>query len=82
MSPKPQGGGPPLAGGPRLLIQYIRSYPHIGGCSSIRNLRTRRALVTGTHLSHGELAGCRTKLHNAEFRDLHVFTPSDIRVIK
>jgi len=24
---------------------------HIGGRSSIRNLRTRRAVVTGTHLS-------------------------------
>ena len=26
-SPKPQAGGPPLVGCPRLLIQYIRSYP-------------------------------------------------------
>ena len=26
-SPKPQAGGPPLAGCPRLLIQFIRSYP-------------------------------------------------------
>jgi hypothetical protein len=25
-SPKPQAGGPPLVGCPRLLIQYIRSY--------------------------------------------------------
>ena len=25
-SPKPQAGGPPLVGFPRLLIQYIRSY--------------------------------------------------------
>ena len=27
MSPKPQAGAPPLVGCPRLLIQYIRSYP-------------------------------------------------------
>jgi hypothetical protein len=26
-SPKPKNGKPPLVGGPRLLIQYIRSYP-------------------------------------------------------
>ena len=26
-SPKPQAGGPPRVGCPRLLIQYIRSYP-------------------------------------------------------
>ena len=26
-SPNPQAGGPPRLGGPRLLIQYIRSYP-------------------------------------------------------
>jgi hypothetical protein len=26
--PKPQAGGPHLAVCPRLLIQYIRSYPH------------------------------------------------------
>jgi hypothetical protein len=39
-----QAGGPSLVGCPRLLIQYIRSYPpyHV---SSIRNLRTRHAVV-------------------------------------
>jgi len=26
-SPNPQAGGPPLIGCPRLLIQFIRSYP-------------------------------------------------------
>ena len=26
-SPNPQAGGPPLLGCPRLLIQFIRSYP-------------------------------------------------------
>ena len=42
-SSNPQAGGPPLVGCPRLLIQFIRSYP-----SSIRNLTTRDTLVTGT----------------------------------
>jgi len=26
-SPNPQAGGPPLIGCPRLLVQFIRSYP-------------------------------------------------------
>ena len=43
ISPNPQAGGPLLVGCPRMLIQYIRSY--------IRNLRTRHAVVTRTHLS-------------------------------
>jgi hypothetical protein len=45
--PSPQAGGPPLVGCPRLLIQYIRNYPpHLEVVSSIRNLRTRHAVVT------------------------------------
>jgi hypothetical protein len=45
--PNPQAGGPPLVGCPRLLIQYIRSYPpYLDAFSSIRNLRTRHAVVT------------------------------------
>jgi len=35
-SPNPQARGPPLVGCPRLLIRYIRSYPHSAGRSSIR----------------------------------------------
>jgi hypothetical protein len=43
----PQAGGPPLVGCPPLLIQYIRSYPpYLEDFSSIRNLRTRHAMVT------------------------------------
>jgi hypothetical protein len=43
----PQAGGPPFVGCPRLLIQYIRSYPpKLEGVSSIHNLRTRHAVVT------------------------------------
>jgi len=50
-SPKPQAAGPPPVGFPRLIIQYVRNYPPYGGGSSIRNLRTRHAVVTETHLS-------------------------------
>jgi hypothetical protein len=54
--PNPQAGGPPPVGCPRLLLQYIRSYPpHLQAVSSIRKLRTRRAVVTRDPLN---LAGC------------------------
>jgi hypothetical protein len=42
--PNPQAGGPSLVGCPRLLIQYICSYPPY--LEAIRNLRTRHAVVT------------------------------------
>jgi hypothetical protein len=52
--PNPQAGGPPLAGCPRLLIQYIRSYaPYLEAFSSTRNLRTRHAVVTRDPLNMG-----------------------------
>jgi hypothetical protein len=35
------------------LFSIFAGTLHIGGCFSIRNLRTRRAVVTGTHLSQG-----------------------------
>jgi hypothetical protein len=45
--PNPQTGGPPTVGCPRLLIQHIRSYPpYLEAVSSIRNPRTRHAMVT------------------------------------
>jgi hypothetical protein len=44
---KPQAEGPPLVGCPRLLIQYICSYPpYLQAISSIRNPSTRHAVVT------------------------------------
>jgi hypothetical protein len=50
--PNPQAGGPPPVGCPRLLIQYIRSYPpYLEAVSSIHNLRTRHAVVTGDPLN-------------------------------
>jgi len=53
-SPNLQAGGPHLLGCPRRIVKYVRSYPptlHTGGRSSTPNLRTRLAVVTGTHLS-------------------------------
>jgi hypothetical protein len=43
----PKAGGPLLVGRPRLLIQYIHGCPaYVEGVVSIRNLRTRHAVVT------------------------------------
>jgi hypothetical protein len=50
--PNPQAGRQPVVGCPRLLIQYIRSYPpYLEAVSSIRNLRTRHAVVTRDSLN-------------------------------
>jgi hypothetical protein len=52
--PNPQAGGPSPVGCPRLLIQYIRCYPpYLEAVSSIRNLRTRHAVVTRNPLNMG-----------------------------
>jgi hypothetical protein len=49
-----QAGGTPLVGCPRVLIQYIGSYPpYLEAVSSIRNLRTRHALVKRDPLNMG-----------------------------
>jgi hypothetical protein len=46
-TPNPKAGGPPVVGCTWLLIQYIRNYPpYREAVSSIRNLRTRHAVVT------------------------------------
>jgi hypothetical protein len=51
--------GPPLVGCPRLLIQYICSFPpKLDGISSIRNLRTSHAVVIVTHLTWMNAASC------------------------
>jgi len=55
-SPNPQAGGPPLVGFRYCLLNIFAAILHTGGLSSIRNLSTRLALVTGTHLPLG-LAG-------------------------
>jgi hypothetical protein len=38
------------------LFNLFTATLHIGGRSSIRNLRTRQAVVTGTHLTQGVLS--------------------------
>jgi len=43
----------PLSALRYCLFNLFAATPHIGGRSSIRNLRTRYAVVTGTHLSYG-----------------------------
>ena len=44
----------PLSAFCDCLFNLFAATLHIGGHSSIRNLRTRPAVVTGTHLSHGQ----------------------------
>jgi hypothetical protein len=52
--PNPQAGGPPTIGCPRLIIQHIRSYPPcLEAVSSIRNPKTRHAVVTVDPLNMG-----------------------------
>jgi hypothetical protein len=52
-SPKHQAGGPPLSAVRDCLFNIVTATLHIGGRSAISNLRTRHAVVTGTHLTHG-----------------------------
>jgi hypothetical protein len=60
--PNPQAAGPSTVGCPRLLIQYIRSYPpYLEAVSSIHNPRTRHAVVTVDPLNMGELGKRRGK---------------------
>ena len=48
-SPKSQAGGSPLVGLPRCLFNLFTATLHKGGSSSVRKLRTRHDVVTGTH---------------------------------
>ena len=45
----------PLSDVRDCLFNIFAATLHIGGRSSIRNLRTRHAVVTGTHLSRSDL---------------------------
>jgi hypothetical protein len=49
--PKSQLENHPLSAGRDCLFNIFATTLHIGGRSSIRNPRTRHAVVTGTHLS-------------------------------
>jgi hypothetical protein len=64
VSPPPnlQTGRPPPVGCPRLLIQYIRSYPsYLEAVSSIRNPRTRHAVVTSDPVNRRKETTWKTK---------------------
>ena len=49
--PTPKLGDHPLSSVRDCLFNIFAATLHIGGRSSIRNLRTGHAVVTGTHLS-------------------------------
>ena len=49
-SPNPQAGGPPIVGCPTASSIYSPLPSISGGRSSIRHLRTRHAMVTGTQI--------------------------------
>jgi len=51
--PTPNLEDNPLSAVRNYLFNIFAATLHIGGRSSIRNLRTRHAVVTGTHLSYG-----------------------------
>ena len=51
--PTPKLEDHPLSAVRDCSFNLFEATLHIGGRSSIRNLRTRHAVVTGTHLSHG-----------------------------
>jgi hypothetical protein len=53
--PTPKLEDHPLSAVRNCLFNIFAATLHIGGRFSIRNLRTRHAVVTGTHLSHGNL---------------------------
>jgi hypothetical protein len=68
----PQAGGPPAVGCLRLLIQYVRSYPlHLEAVSSIRDQRTRHAVVTADPpnmlRSHNSYSFLTTALYGGEW---------------
>ena len=52
-TPKPEDH--PLSAVRDYLLNIIAASLHFGGRSSIRNPRTRHAVVAGTHLSHMDI---------------------------
>jgi hypothetical protein len=53
--PKPKLDCHPLSAVRDFLFNIFAATLHIGGCSSIHNLRTCHAVVTGTHSSWDEV---------------------------
>ena len=78
-SPKPQAGVPPFVGCPRLLIQYIRSYPPYlqAQCHAVvteSHLAQCHAVVTGTHLAqcHAVVTGSHLAQYHAVVTGSHI----------
>jgi hypothetical protein len=61
--PNPQAGGLPLIGCLYCLLNIFAATLHIGDLSSIHNLRTWYAVVTGAHLSRCWLFLVHIKSH-------------------
>jgi len=59
--PTPKLKDRPLSAVRDCLFNIFAATLHIGGRSSIRNLKTRNALVTGARLSHLEIWDLREK---------------------
>ena len=57
--PTPKLEDLPLSAARDCLFNIHAATFHIGGRSSIYNLRTRHAVVTGTHLSRSSLPSCK-----------------------
>jgi len=79
-SPKPQARGPPFVGFRDCLFCIFAATFYIGSRSSIRNLKTRHAVVTGTHLSRDyryheaeERIGTFFKDHAVQAKLLHIW---------
>jgi hypothetical protein len=70
LAPRPTSKleGHPLSTVRDCFFDIFAATVNIGGCSSIRNLRTRHTVVTGTHLSHGRLFS-----YESRSRDYHTF---------
>jgi len=73
-SPNPKLEDHPLSAVRDCLFNTFATTPHIGGRSSIRNLRTRHAVVTGARLSSSNTpANCyrTTRCHVTADRNQH-----------
>jgi hypothetical protein len=80
LSPNPQAGGPPLVGCPRLLTQYIRSYPlYLEAVSSIRKATTHNDVVTGIHLTW-EINSISRKIHENALKTRLLNTPWNTQI--
>ena len=82
--PTPKQEGHPLSAVFDCLFNLFTATLHIGGRSSIRNLRTRHAVVTGTRLSHGtkiyRLYKCTDNISGIEHDVMKVYETAEIHM--